>query len=52
MTGKKVVTGRNVITGNHDVDFVGVAPFEGNDEKCIKFAETSISAPNILQHHF
>ena len=33
MTSKKVVTGAKVITGNGDVDFVSVAPFEVNDEK-------------------
>ena len=32
---KKVVTGTKVITGNRDVDFVSVAPFEVNDEKII-----------------
>ena len=35
MTSKKVVTGTKVVTGNRDVDFVGVAPFESNDEKII-----------------
>ena len=30
---KKVVTGTKVITGNRDVDFVSVAPFEVSDEK-------------------
>ena len=33
MTSKKVVTGTKVITGNQNVDFVSVAPFEVNDEK-------------------
>ena len=33
MTSKKVVTGAKVLTGNRDVDFVSVAPFEVNDEK-------------------
>ena len=33
MTSKKVVTGAKVITGNRDVDFVSVAPFEVSDEK-------------------
>ena len=28
-----VVTGAKVITGNRDVDFASVAPFEVNDEK-------------------
>ena len=35
MTSKKVVTGRKVITGNRNVDFVSVAPFEVNNEKII-----------------
>ena len=35
MTSKKVVTGTKVITGNRNVDFVSVAPFEVNDEKII-----------------
>ena len=30
-----MVTGTKVITGNRDVDFASVAPFEGNDEKII-----------------
>ena len=30
-----MVTGSKVITGNRDVDFVSVAPFEVNDEKII-----------------
>ena len=33
MTGKKVVNGTKVITGNQNVDLVSVAPFEVNDEK-------------------
>ena len=35
MASNKVVTGTKVITGNRDVDFVNVAPFEVNDEKII-----------------
>ena len=33
MTGKKMVTGTKVITGNWYVDFVSVAPLEVSDEK-------------------
>ena len=35
MTNKKVVTGTKVVTGNRNVDFVSVAPFDVNDEKII-----------------
>ena len=40
MTSKKVVTGMKVITGNQDVDFVSLAPFEVNDEKIIGHENT------------
>ena len=30
-----VVSGTKVITGNRDIDFVNVAPFEVNDEKTV-----------------
>ena len=35
MTSKKVVAGTKVITENLDINCIGVAPFEVNDEKLI-----------------
>ena len=35
VTSKIVVTETKVITGNQNVDFVSMAPFEVNDEKII-----------------
>ena len=35
MIGEKPVPRAKVITGNRDVDFVSVSPFETNNEKII-----------------
>ena len=50
MTSKKYdkVTGTKVITGNRDVDFVSVTPFEVNNEKSI----SNENVVNAIACHF
>ena len=53
---KEVVTETKVITGNRDVGFVSVAPFELNDEKIIS-DENVVNAitsdfPSKILHNF
>ena len=45
MTSKKLVTGAKVITGNRDVNFVSMTPFEVNEGKVSVMKELQVQSP-------